>query len=144
MIRREVAGGAWGLPGSFLADAAGSRLPLPHSWPITDISAELASPHQLSQPCRLSAIPEEGSCQAQGSARNESAGLAVACALLLWLSLGASLSQISAGKYQAPQLADARVALLLMICRMHSRQLCLLSGLVVTQVHDWQWRPEAK
>lgn len=114
MLVREVAGGAWGLPGSFLADSAGSRLPLPPTWPITDIYA--ASPTQPQPPLRphtLPSIPEEeashpqADTQAQAGtsthkSKEESATQAqeaLGCALVLWLALEVEGASVCAGAF---------------------------------------------
>ena len=85
LLCSEVAGGSWGLPGSSLADSSGSRLPLPPDWLIRDISAEV----QQTQPQHeLSSVPEDGSeMQSDDVIDDDSAGLAVSCALLLHISL---------------------------------------------------------
>lgn len=53
----EAAGGAYGLPGSFVTESAGSRLPLPACWPVTDIflpdPAASGSHRQQVGPCLL-------------------------------------------------------------------------------------------
>lgn len=88
----EAAGGAYGLPGSFVTESAGSRLPLPACWPVTDIFLPDPAASGSHRQQGLSSIAEEGTGSSQEAAearasRQEQGSRAVGYALMLWLAL---------------------------------------------------------